>query len=255
MAEVDGWFESAGAVNHAIGLRRAVQDAFSASGIATVGALAVTASGTADDQVHIAAGSALIPYTVTSGGLQPVYNNASVALTIAAADATNPRHDLIIAEILDSTTPGTSASGTDLWRLRVVQGTPASSPSDPAVTGNDGYILLARVQVDASLSSPVITSGKITDLRTQARALGVPLRAKGHITGTFSGSGGITVTHSLGVVPTFVAVQNTKDGTAKSYDLRVVDVTSSTFGVRGYYDNAVANNGTTPAEFYWLAEA
>jgi hypothetical protein len=132
-------------------------------GIVRPGHLAVSQNGTPNMSVNVAAGSALV--TGTSSLAQGVYvvtNDATVNLAIATADATNPRRDLVIAQVRDNTE---DASGSNDFRLFVVTGTPAASPSDPAVPA--GSVVLARVTVGAGVTS--IVNANITDLRILAR--------------------------------------------------------------------------------------
>jgi hypothetical protein len=101
--------------------------------------------------------------------LQPQYRVVSdsvVNLAVAAADATNPRKDIVIAEVLDAEFSGASR----LWRLRYVVGTPAGSPAEPAVPNN--AVKLALVDVPAADTS--ITTSQVTDRRTRSTAKGVP---------------------------------------------------------------------------------
>jgi len=87
-------------------------------------------------------------------------NRGKTNLAISASDPTNPRIDRIIAEVLNAEYSGVS----NLWQLRVMTGTPAGSPSAPALPNN--AISLATVAVAALASS--ITNTNITDLRTRA---------------------------------------------------------------------------------------
>jgi hypothetical protein len=80
----------------------------------------------------------------------------------AAADPSNPRRDLIIAQQSDTYIGGDVNSDMVVKR---VGGTPAGSPVDPTVTGSADYIVLARVTVTAGATS--ITTGNITQLATQ----------------------------------------------------------------------------------------
>lgn len=135
-----------------------------AHGVCGAGHLAVSQSGTPAMSVDVAAGSAFI--TGTASALQGPYNmvnDASVTLAIAAADATNPRRDLVIAQIRDDTYDG---SGFRDARLTVVTGTPAASPSDPSLSAHPNALVLARVEVAALAST--ITNANITDLREPA---------------------------------------------------------------------------------------
>lgn len=140
-------------------------------GVAGASDLAVTERGAgANMSVDVAAGVAWV--RGDDSALQPVYrcyNDGVVNLAIAAADGTNPRIDLVIAEVRDA---GFSGVSTD-WRLRVVTGTPAASPAAPATPNN--AIVLARVSVPAN--DTAITNSQITDYRPRAglfAALGVP---------------------------------------------------------------------------------
>lgn len=134
-------------------------------GIIVSGDLAVTANGTPNMTVNVAAGTAIIvgDDTPATQGSYFVKNDATVNLAIAAADPTNPRKDIVIAQVRDSFYSGAS----DDWRLTVVTGTPAASPAEPALPNNS--LKLAVIAVAAAASS--ITSGVITDSRTSAAGL------------------------------------------------------------------------------------
>ena len=129
--------------------------------------LAVTQNGTPNMSVNVAAGRAIIRGTETASALQGAYtfiNDGTVNLTIAAADATNPRRDLVVAQVRDANYAGASNDA----RLAVITGTPAGVPADPAVPNS--CIVLARVAVAAAATS--ILTANITDLRTFATAVG-----------------------------------------------------------------------------------
>lgn len=83
---------------------------------------------------------------------------AQQSLDIAAADPTNPRLDRVVAR-LTTTSPATVA-------IRVTTGTPAGSPSLPALLDDATHtdIPLGQVLVDALAGT--IAAGKITDQRT-----------------------------------------------------------------------------------------
>jgi hypothetical protein len=139
-----------------------------AHGVVGSGDLAVTQRGAgANMSVDVAAGRAVIRSTEASSlaaGAYTFLNDATVNLSISAADATNPRIDLVIAQVRDSNYSGANTDA----RLAVVTGTPAASPSPPAVP--DSCVVLAQVAVAALASS--ITNANITDKRTFAYALG-----------------------------------------------------------------------------------
>lgn len=125
------------------------------------GALAVApGSGMA---VIVAAGLCSIPNTTSA--LQGGYITGvmtSVSLTIAAADPTYYRDDLICVTVNDLGTPSSNAV------VQVVTGTPAASPVLPPLPANS--IQVAFVQVPGGASS--ITSANIGDLRSYVVAPG-----------------------------------------------------------------------------------
>jgi hypothetical protein len=133
------------------------------AGISNFADLLVAAHGTPNMSVDVAAGSAFIAGTeATFQGSYYFLNDAVVNLVVAAADVTNPRHDLVVARIRDTAYSGAN----DDAALVVVTGTPAGSPVDPATPADS--LVLARVQVNANASS--IVAGNITDLRAKGSA-------------------------------------------------------------------------------------
>lgn len=164
----------------------------------------VTESDTPAMSVDVAAGLGLATGTVSAEqGPYGLYNDATETLTVAAADATNPRKDLVIAQPRDSTYDGDDDDGF----LTVVTGTPAASPSDPALTDYPNAVVLARIDVDANATS--IVDADITDLRVPA---GDWARPWGILPGGYDvvttgqtsiGTGGATIT-GLSIAPTFV---------------------------------------------------
>lgn len=132
-------------------------------------------AGTANMSVDVAEGRVIIPGTEAT--YQGVYYGEARGVTnlaISAANATNPRIDLVVARIRDAAySTGPSSS----FALEVLTGTAAASPVEPAVPAN--CWVLARVYVAAAVTS--ILNAAITDYRL-----------------TFSGKGraavGITVT-------------------------------------------------------------
>lgn len=136
-------------------------------GVASQDSYVVTQSGTPGMSVVVSAGIAAIRGTQSAGqGVYTVYNDADTTLTIATADGTNPRNDLICLQVRDSAYSGVDNDA----RLVVVQGTPAASPADPSLSSTPNALVLARVRVNALASS--ITNANITDLRTHSYAHG-----------------------------------------------------------------------------------
>lgn len=105
-------------------------------------------------------------------------NTAEVALTLTAADLTNPRVDTVVIELDPSA---------NTIELKTIAGTPAASPVATALVQTDAGIYqvkLADVSVPASATT--ITAGNVTDARSYI----------GTFTGTIAGSqitGDITV--------------------------------------------------------------
>jgi hypothetical protein len=84
-------------------------------------------------------------------------NDAALALTIAAADATNPRIDTVVLR-LDRAANSTA--------LAVLTGTPAASPVPPALTQTDALYELPLADVRVNAAVGVINAGDVTDRRT-----------------------------------------------------------------------------------------
>lgn len=139
--------------------------------------------------VAVAPGTAWVPGSDAAGqGSYLVDNPTSTTVAISAANPTNPRIDRIVADVND---PAFTGSGTPVFSIVVVAGTPAGSPVAPAVPPS--AIPLARVAVAAA--AVAITAGNITDERTfavhggemltYARATGPqgPLTAETDLTG------------------------------------------------------------------------
>jgi hypothetical protein len=152
---------------------------------------ACTPQGSPDMTVAVAAGEVL-----TNGTFQPV---SSGNVTIGAADSTNPRLDLIVA----------NSSGTKAVRA----GTASATPKPPARTAND--VLLAVVYVPAS--DTTISGNQIVDLRVMREYLrGNPKGDDAEALGSTSlewadvfvaagavinwQNGNVTITHSSGVL-------------------------------------------------------
>lgn len=128
-------------------------------GIVASGDLAVTQNGTPNMTVLVATGQVVVPGS--EGTYQGAYiceNRGSLSVSIAAADATNPRYDLIVARVRDAAYSG----ATNTFAIEAVTGTPAASPAEPTIPANSW--VLARVEVVAL--DTTITTANITDRRT-----------------------------------------------------------------------------------------
>lgn len=122
----------------------------------------VTATGTPDGFVHVAAFQAIIQSTrgtVAGAYIATLDAVKNLNMLSTVADSTNPRNDLVIA-VQSDTFYGDAGSA---FLVRQVVGTPSGSPADPSLAAFPDAITLARVRVNANATT--ITSGNITDLR------------------------------------------------------------------------------------------
>ena len=137
-----------------------------AHGVARNADFAVTQNGTPNMSVNVAAGGAFIRGTQNANqGAYHVWNDGTVNLPISAADVTNGRRDLVIAQVRDSAYSGAD----DDARITVVTGTPAAVPADPSLASFPNALVLARITVAAG--DTAINTADITDLRTMANIL------------------------------------------------------------------------------------
>lgn len=127
-------------------------------GVVGAGDLEVTQRGAgANMSVDVAKGAAWVKGD-DNADAQPTYRvrtDATVNLAIAGADATNPRIDRVIAEVLDSAFSGVSLT----WRLRIVQGVPTAGATLANLNGAaavpNNALLLANVLVPNAAGSIV----------------------------------------------------------------------------------------------------
>lgn len=97
------------------------------------------------------------------GAGQPCYrcaSSADVNLTLATADATNGRIDLIVAHVYDDVF---DSSGDEKWLIEKVTGTPAATPVAPALP--DSCLYLGQVTVAANATT--IADADIDTTRTR----------------------------------------------------------------------------------------
>ncbi|MET8404523.1 hypothetical protein [Streptomyces sp900116325] len=123
------------------------------SGVRPGGGLAVSVAGST---ITITAGAGVV-----QGGSSAVqgpylfYNDASVTRTLTAANATNPRVDLVYARIRDTDADASGARDGDVLYLA---GTAAASPVAPT-PADPSYIVLATISVPKSGSgSPSVST-------------------------------------------------------------------------------------------------
>jgi hypothetical protein len=135
-----------------------MQAVFNSTGIINPTSLAVTANGTPNMSVNVAAGwAAIVGTTQANMGAYIAYNDATTNLTITASNPTNPRIDRVVVTVNDAYYTGLLNNVT----FSVIAGTPAASPVAPALPANS--LSLATVLVAANATT--IISGAITDTR------------------------------------------------------------------------------------------
>jgi hypothetical protein len=125
--------------------------------------------------VTVQPGSFVVPVTAepAAGGYVSTLPSQAT-LTVATADPSNPRIDIVVAYVNDL---GTSGSG---GAVEIVTGTAAPSPAAPAAPANS--IILCQVNVPAGSTS--VSEGNMTDERPFTTATGgVLVAAKGSVTG------------------------------------------------------------------------
>lgn len=131
----------------------------------------------ANMSVDVAIGDAIIQRSDGTYG-HPAWNDAVYNQTIATADGSNPRRDIIVMYIDYGETPSTGvANNTNgVVKIKSVAGTAAGSPTDPSgatiqssVGSGNPWIKLARVRVAAGATS--ISNSVIDDLRELATGM------------------------------------------------------------------------------------
>lgn len=138
--------------------RLTTQALWATTGIIKDTSLAVTQNSPTGLSVVVASGwAAIVGTTQANMGTYVGYNDATVILSIATADPTNPRVDLVCMTVQDAYYTGSL----DNVILQVVAGTPAGSPVAPALPANS--ISLATVAVGAGATA--ITNANITSTR------------------------------------------------------------------------------------------
>ncbi len=122
----------------------------------------------ANMSVDVAAGRALVNGTsIANQGIYAVQSTAVENVPIATANSTNPRIDLIVAQVYDKQADGGTRYG---WQPIAVAGTPATSPAPPATPNS--ALVLAHVRVAAGATS--IVASNITDRRVLSGTGDVP---------------------------------------------------------------------------------
>lgn len=160
--------------------RQAVSNPFALPGVLSYGEFAVGAQATPNMSILVGAGRAEVagsqisPPTLLSGSAgsfttqanYAVLNDASVTLTIATADPTNPRIDTVYVAVQDAYYSGSNNQAV----LGVVTGTPAASPVASAAPSNS--LILGYVAVAANATS--IVAGNLTQAANTVQLANMP---------------------------------------------------------------------------------
>lgn len=135
----------------------------------------VQRSAGANMSVDVGIGDAMLYRSDGTYG-HPVFNDAVYNQVLSAADGSNPRRDIIVIYVDYGETPSTAVSNNTngVVKIKVVNGTPAGSPSDPtsvaiqaSVGAGNPWAYLARVRVAAGATT--ISNTVIDDLRQTAQ--------------------------------------------------------------------------------------
>lgn len=174
---------------------------------------AVTQTGTPSMSVLVTSASWLVygPNPTTQGVF--MWSPGGSTQTVGpfdAADATNPRIDIVVVTVND---PGTLSTAGDA-SYQIVKGTPAASPSAPPTPLGSSFV--RQVRINAAATS--ITNANITGtpskatLRTNTATVTAPNRtapkvAWGQVTASTDSSGYLTWSHGLGSTPGAISVE------------------------------------------------
>lgn len=141
--------------------RLTTQGLWKTTGILNSTDLAVSQSASPGMSVSVALGwGVVIGTTQANMGAYQIYNDAASTLTITTANPSNPRIDIVVAQINDAYYTGALNSAT----FSVIAGTPAVSPVAPTQPANS--LLLATIAVAAGATQ--ILNANITDNRVLA---------------------------------------------------------------------------------------
>ncbi len=168
-------------------------------------------------QVRVSPGSAM-----AEGILGQYYNYENLA--IASNGSGNPRYDMIVMQL--------HVAGSQHGRvvITVVQGSPAATPVEPAITplADVAQLVLARVRVQSGASS--ILSGDITDRRQKAS-----FTPPGSVTGLEIAEGAISSYH-------------VQDGSIMAVDLADGSVTGPKIAAGAVAQNKIADGAVNNAK-------
>ena len=223
------------------------------TGIVNATDLQITQNGGGNMSVNVSSGwAAIVGTTQANMGTYMAYNDASTNLTIATANPSNPRIDLIVITINDAYYAGSLNNVS----FQVIAGTPAASPTVPATPANS--LALGQIAVGTSVTS--ILTANITNYGVLATS---PFMSKSSVavgTLTYTPANALGTFQSSTSSYNQVILQNSNTGTAASADVIVNNnlstdstyygdfgINSSTFTGSGAFNapNAVYVTATT----------
>lgn len=160
--------------------------------------------------INIAAGRAFVKGSERSTqGSYFVYNDTSRAVTLAAANATNPRIDRVVLRVYESDT----TAGSSYWAIEAVSGTATVGATLANLTGAAAVpansLLLYNVLVPAAFTGPFVAGTHFQD-----RRFGVPVAGRelfagvSSVTSNFNGPGDITSVTVQGDSTTAVVIEH-----------------------------------------------
>lgn len=134
-------------------------------GIAAPGDMKVTQLPTPSRDVRVALGGCFVKGDdAADQGAYFIWNDANLDLAIAAADATNPRKDIVVCRVKDAEYTGAINAAS----IEVITGTPAVTPAEPALPATAHKLAV----LDVAAGATSITDANITDTRLRTAALG-----------------------------------------------------------------------------------
>jgi hypothetical protein len=174
-------------------------------GSGVIEGMAVAQSASPAMSINVANGSAAIPTgTYPSSYDYYVANNTSggESVTIATANTSNPRIDLIVCYVnLSATFSDSPVNNPGAMVYAAVAGTPGATPAAPnssaiqtAIGASNPYLILGEVLVGANVTQ--ILNSNITDLRPWATVSNMPYK----FSATYAGGANIS-DGSAGLVP------------------------------------------------------
>ncbi|UFU14645.1 hypothetical protein LQK89_02785 [Curtobacterium sp. C1] len=201
------------------------------------------------------------PIPATTQGMYDVLNDANVTLTVAAANATNPRIDAVYVGVQDSFYSGSTNQAIP----GIVTGVAAATPVAPAVPSN--AVLIAYIAVAANASS--IGQSNISDARTfaflrtsnpgnsllsfpstQMPSSYAPIIQVGYVAGKTSAGGVLYGTFPQAFPnfcgPVFIQLGNNSNGSGYP---TLIEASSTTTGFGTFWPST----GSTNVHFWYLA--